>query len=245
MKKRYLFLLLITVLLIMSAATSTNPFVINSDGSISFWVSNVSYNPDASFSQFESGSQTMDTLVQEVNNLKAELDRINASLNSDLDSIVNDVVPIGTIQAYSGSKVYFENNLKDKGWEICDGREIDSSYVELKDVLDSAGWANNVYPDLRGMFLRGFGTYQNTTIYSGEGKVGVMQYDTFQGHGHTIVHKQNWGNGGKERSAFGGDTSDTTVTDPVTTNVEKYGEVRTGNETRPANITVLYIIKAW
>ena len=172
--------------------------------------------------------------------------------------LVQDV-PIGTILIYSGSTDNGTDEgrlnraaLSAQGYLICDGAE-----VAVKDYGTLYGLIQNYYgkpsnntlfrlPDLRGVFLRGtdygrgldpdrnnrsFGGYTGAT----GNQVGSMQQDQLKSHKHFMgyLHK---------RSFMGGNASDKPIKD--CDGSDYYTRDTGGNETRPVNLNVNYIIKA-
>lgn len=165
--------------------------------------------------------------------------------------------PAGSIMAYGGA-------TPPDGWLLCDGTTVSSSkYPELFAAIGTnwgdGGSGSFNLPDLRGMFLRGIdGTAGNdpnkTTRTSKNGsnsgnRIGSYQDDQFQGHHHNgsiayfstqpfdnslVRQKGPDGNGGTRAEVPG-------VQGPVTDGTN--GTPRTGSETRPKNVYVLYIIK--
>lgn len=153
-------------------------------------------------------------------------------------------VPLGTVQYYSLS-----SNLP-TGWYYCNGAALTvdvQQWSTFRNTLITAGYpfgndvANNpLIPDLRGRFIRGFGsdgTYTSSTF-------GTLQADAFQGHHHsaTTTAVQGAGPGGAVGNPggnFGGAT--VTIGDPTTDGTN--GTPRTGSETRPANVALYPIIK--
>ncbi len=152
----------------------------------------------------------------------------------------SNVIPVGTVNAFWGTSI-------PEGWLLCDGKAVppESDYTALRNVLGS-----NVLPDLRGMFLRGAGTHGTHTKAAGGkfdgGNIGDFQPDQFQGHRHNAQGMRNLT---APNGAFTVAITSTpwdapmndTVTDPRSDGVN--GTPRTGNETKPASYSVLYIIK--
>jgi microcystin-dependent protein len=151
-------------------------------------------------------------------------------------------VPSGTIVSFGGRNI-------PQGWLLCDGREISrSSYAILYLSIDSV-WGNGNgtttfnLPDLRGQFLRGVSGTSNvdpdTTIrtqkFSGGNsgnRVGSYQGDEIKSHNHSI---QQVG-----QSSSCGNLSGTTGS----WSCNPYPTANTGgNESRPKNAYVYYIIK--
>lgn len=166
----------------------------------------------------------------------------------------NTGVPIGTIVAYASSTI-------PDGWLECDGSAVSRiSYSELFTAIGitwGAGDATTTFnlPDLRGSFLRGWDhgagsdpdiaarTAKFTSGASGD-NVGSYQGDQFKSHTHLQdphshgVGFDPAGTAGSNRFTGGGSgliqSASTVATNQYTG----------GNETRPKNAYVAYIIKA-
>lgn len=101
-------------------------------------------------------------------------------------------------------------------------------------------------PDMRGLFPRGAGAHGTMTKAAGGafdgGSVGATSNDSMQGHHHNF---QSNGGGGEstsvQRSASTGTTSAGYVYGAITDSIN--GTPRTGNETKPASMSLLYCIK--
>ena len=101
-------------------------------------------------------------------------------------------------------------------------------------------------PDMRGLFVRGAGAHGTMTKAAGGafdgGSVGATSNDSMQGHHHNF---QSNGGGGEstsvQRSASTGTTSAGYVYGAITDSIN--GTPRTGNETKPASMSLLYCIK--
>ena len=180
----------------------------------------------------------------------------------DLYKTVNGIIenydsfPIGTILSYGG-----DSNIP-SSWILCDGRELSRmEYPDLFGIIKTRfgeGDGNTTFnlPDIRGLFLRGQGKQgglkkANNQVYDG-GNVGTYTNDQFQGFGMKI----NANNGGVNNaglfyyiheSGLEGYTTALFVDHGWYDYFKKYdngnGEPREGDETRPANISVNYIIK--
>lgn len=132
-------------------------------------------------------------------------------------------VPIGAVVAWPAS----QNPEDAENWLECDGRAISQSeYPELYAIVGA-----NV-PDYRGLFLRGYGSncnYRNE--YGGciaSGALGAYQHYQIQRHSHSFG--KGWYGGIAE--ANGG------------YNNEQWTNPTGGEETRPANKAVRYLIRA-
>jgi hypothetical protein len=106
-----------------------------------------------------------------------------------------------------------------------------------------------VLPDLRGVFLRGKNQERADGFENPDGDmdVGAIQEDAFQGHGHRwngFGLRQVFQTGQDGSGTQGGPFSeydDTVIRNAITDNT--YGNAKVSNETRPTNITVLYVMK--
>lgn len=154
-----------------------------------------------------------------------------------------NVAPIGTIEIFAGpsTSVPF-------GYRVCDGTAIDrSKYPELYDVIKTSWGTGNGsttfnIPDLRGVFIRGVSNGTgNDPDRSGRpsrnggnagDKVGSYQSDQLASHNHSYQSAAT-----KDVSGDGGRS-------PFAWNPANYSTGYTGgNETRPKNVYVNYIIK--
>jgi microcystin-dependent protein len=155
-----------------------------------------------------------------------------------------DMTPIGTVIAYTGT-------VAPAGWLLCDGASLSrTTYSVLFNVIGTSyGTASSTtfnIPDFRGMFLRGLdGTAGNdpdklTRTASNLGgntgnAIGSKQSDDFKSHGHTsndaTIKTGGYSAPGIFSSLWWGGTSSSTTSNTG------------GNETRPKNVYVNYIIK--
>jgi rhizosphere induced protein len=168
-------------------------------------------------------------------------------------------LPIGTVIPYLGQADSL-NNLEANGWLVCDGRSLGTTdYQALNEVIGdaygSAGAGSFNLPQLSGMFLRGIDpggkfdpdaaarTSPDPSSNTQVGPVvGSRQADQLRNHVHNW--DQNFGqitDGGSDinvqlalNSPRGGDLGSQPTTN-------KDGG---GNETRPANVYVYYLIFA-
>ncbi|MCT4615511.1 MAG: tail fiber protein [Marinifilaceae bacterium] len=167
---------------------------------------------------------------------------------------LNNIVPVGTIVAWSGNPAFLPDN-----WKVCDGTAYPKDrYKQLYQIV-AAYWTNDNglnkdlfnIPNLQGMFLRGVNGIRNDK-YSDPDKdnresllngisntVGSFQLDQYKNHRHSIgsvrTQKHSHCDGGSGFNALwaqhncGGQTNNTKVVG--------------GNETRPKNAAVYWIIK--
>lgn len=178
-------------------------------------------------------------------------------------------IPVGTIWAYMGDGTDL-TDLEISGWYLCDGRSISilseltaDEKSELQAMFTNSNKPNpGRLPDLRGMFLRGMdkstNNDPNSSTRTGGNAVGSYQSDIYGSHNHTAstgdagahshsitgstLDDNSWGGG--QAAADGGNSNITMYTNGVgnhshSVTVNNNG----GNETRPKNVYVNYIIK--
>ena len=166
-------------------------------------------------------------------------------------------VPVGSIIPFAGAVTSGGALLEPvPGWIVCNGATLgtDAKFDKLKTVLSTA-WGTNLVPDLRGVFLRGInngrtGDYADPTDRS----VGEFQDDEFKSHDHDITdpghnhpykdfYRREHHGDDDDDSWLGdnnGDDHDRTTSDRVTgITINNRG----GDETRPVNTGVNFIIK--
>lgn len=158
--------------------------------------------------------------------------------------LVNDVFPAGIVLPYAGTTA-------PAGWLLCDGTAISrTDYARLFSAIGTShGYGNNSstfnLPDYRGRFLRGVdGTANNdpdkasrTAMNTGGAtgnNVGSVQGHQTASHNHVFSNYGLIAAGGGDKSApvYSGGAPNI-YTDPSSG----------GNETRPKNANVNYIIK--
>lgn len=159
-------------------------------------------------------------------------------------------VPVGTMVPYASG-----TTIPD-GFLACDGSTIDrTSYASLFSVIgtewgEGDGSTTFHLPDSRGRFLRGHddgatndpdaGSRVQSAPGSASGDaVGTFQSHAVGAHKHDLnSYTDNATQGPRPRG-----TGNTSVSGSDTNPVQNYG-TGIGNETRPINISVKYIIKA-
>lgn len=152
----------------------------------------------------------------------------------------SSLAPVGTIVMYGGSAA-------PTGWLLLDGSSLlrAGTYANLFAVLGTTyGAADGTHftlPDMRGVFARGAGS-QVISAITYTGTRGTTQGDIMQGHIHQFTEYVVLGGGGSPQASASLTNASTISTgSPVTDGVN--GTPRTGAETRPANITLSYMIK--
>ena len=150
------------------------------------------------------------------------------------------IVPPGVLNPYTGTTA-------PSGYLMCDGASyLRTTYPELFVVIGTAyGTVDSTHfnvPDLRGLFLRGFDSgaardpdrATRTALLAGGAtgnNLGSYQTDSFKSHTHTVSSVVS-STPGANNGIFSGFSTGT-----VTSSASG------GNETRPANVYVNYIIK--
>lgn len=166
-----------------------------------------------------------------------------AKLNANFQALAQAGVPAGTIVAYGGS-------TPPAGWLLCDGSQVSrSTYAALYSAIGNAfgagdGSSSFHLPDLRGRFLRGVDGTANidpdkttrTAMNVGGNTgnlVGSVQGDMFRSHVH-VTNKSNLTGSGADYMY-----ADHSIGVQVPGTTPPAG----GNETRPVNAYVNFIIK--
>jgi rhizosphere induced protein len=166
-------------------------------------------------------------------------------------------MPSGTIVAFAGNQVKIPD-----GWHECDGTTLDATkYPDLYAVIGTlyGGQGNPGFklPDYRGYFLRGtntgnkYGPDQNREL-------GNVQQESVQRHHHNYTghHLEASGGTGFEGSGFDANSDPSGWTGPYNTSSDVFLPEKNGtppdkglnmpfeyDETRPVNVSVLYLIK--
>lgn len=157
---------------------------------------------------------------------------------------LNGGVPIGTI-----IDVYGNGTTTPPGYlKIIPGLEITTAYPELRTWALANGWSvngagNPVFPATDdALFKRQWRASQ--TLRDAGRAFGTVQADAFQGHWHILENFNNGSAGGTAANPGGSSTPiNNKVQNPISDGVN--GNPRTAAETRPANITVTWFIKAY
>jgi len=181
----------------------------------------------------------------------AELTGTSSQIVS-FDGSGNPVAVSGTtfgVAVPTGAVMAFAANIVPTGWLLCDGSIYTiSAYPTLGALLTqiyggSAGTTFGV-PNLQGIFIRGSGSQAQGGVTYSSNSLGSVQQDKFQGHYHSATTTgQLIGGGGTV--PIGGNYSFSTgsvaVTSPTSDGTN--GNPRTGTETRPTNLAMVYCIK--
>jgi microcystin-dependent protein len=152
------------------------------------------------------------------------------SMNASVNATIILPVPIGTVVPN-----IFNQSDPPPGWLPCDGSTFDSTkYPTLYQMLGNS----NVLPDLRGYFLRGLDTSGKVDPDGAGRKLLSVQTDQLASHTHTVSPMAHW-----SRSFEG---SNQTPGLPYCSDIE--GSLTSGatggNENRPKNVAVNYLIFA-
>lgn len=160
----------------------------------------------------------------------------------------------GSFNAPVGYVGYYAATSAPAGWAECNGAAITvamgSTYTDLRTFLINNGSPFGVsgsdprIPDLRGRFIRSFGTDSTVSPVVSSAAFGVKQGDAFQGHHHSVLGNLGTGNidvAGQGNSGIGVKFGSSNATTPITDGTN--GTPRTASETRPANLALLACIK--
>merc|ERR1712192_122696 len=184
---------------------------------------------------------------------KAYINENEANIARNMNDIINlNLAPVGTISAWV-TKPTKETSDRDMvnlpdGWVRCDG-----SPIPLPSI-----WAGLLTPDLNGekRFLRGASEEDMLTLE--EDQIQDHKHEiTDPGHNHDYVDKYTWADGDYHESGHWGpgtwadtdyDRFDqphdaTSGTEPTGIKVDGVLGGRTGDETRPKNMNVVFIMK--
>lgn len=170
-------------------------------------------------------------------------------------------MPVGTV-------IHTACTTAPNGFLACDGAAVSrTTYADLFSAIGTtygAGDGSTTFtlPDLRGLFVRGAGAHGTMTKAAGGafdgGSVGATSNDQMQGHRHFQGFGSSGGDGARfgRKSGLGSITSyydydagvgSGSMTDAAYTSLPEddasNGTPRTGNETKPASISLLYCIK--
>jgi len=192
--------------------------------------------------------------VEALESLTARLQKSDVSQSSRLAGLELELrrsdrrVPTGTVVPFAGPA----SQVPD-GWLLCDGAELDrQTYADLFAVIGTAhgdgdGATTFLLPDYRGMFLRGVdhgrsldpdrfarGNFPGGNI---QDAVGSYQSDSFRRHGHSLGALGICDAGDPDGGLFA-------VFNAFSHCKRRFSSTANGgNETRPQNIYVNYIIK--
>jgi len=170
------------------------------------------------------------------------------AVTAEVTAVINNL-PIGTVMPYMGVSETLPG-LRNQGWLLCDGKDYETNReADLFNAIKfSCGGSGSTFhvPDLRGMFLRGVNgdgnadpdaggrTEQRAGGHTGN-NVGSKQGHAFARHSHKI-HEWN-------TSSFKITHHNDNWHPPCEIKHLPSEEVG-GNETRPVNVYVYYIIFA-
>ena len=200
-------------------------------------------------------SKSGDTMT---GNLTLPLEQ-TSSLHAVTKYYVDDVT--GTL---TGMIAPFAMNRTPAGWLPCDGTtrnilDFERLYEAIGNLYNTGGESVTTFrlPDLRGYFVRGFGTHSDGTTSGGV--FGRRQDDAMQSHRHRITMTDvmtdiysNQGSGAIAYTNINGNyglgptrfEDNRLTTAPLSgSTIGDTGLARTSNETRPANIALRYCIK--
>ena len=207
--------------------TSQNDGTLNWDT-----VSNPTITVNSPLTAVLNGLDVTDVSVALSGDLQIGFSDALTQLSNELEGqIQENTVPPGAIMA-------FAMNSAPPGWLACDGALVDRSGSSgYSSLFNAIGTTYNVggeaatkfrLPDLRGYFVRGFGTNSDTTA---SGTFGTKQADQLKSHTHSL---------GVIAGTDGDDGTDSVL---KARNGSGTTGATGGDETRPRNIAMLYCIK--
>lgn len=160
-------------------------------------------------------------------------------------TLLSAVVPTGAVLPFGYNVT---TGTVPAGWLVCDGSIYTvAAYPDLGALLGNTyGGSSGTFavPDLRGIFIRGAGTQTNAGITYTAASIGTVQADSFQGHYHSATtNAVRFPAGSSYPPGSGGTPAAATVTVTSPTTDGTNGTPRTGSETRPVNLAMVYCIK--
>lgn len=157
-------------------------------------------------------------------------------------AVLASLIPAGTILATGRSTA-------PTGFLLCDGSAVSrSTYGDLFTAIGTTFGSGNGsttfnLPNTQGVFLRGTGSQTvSGKSYSGP-SVGANQADQFQGHKHEWVNGIQYNAGSFNAGGGAAGNTLTQSTGPANVSDGTNGTPRAGDETRPVNLGVNYMIK--
>lgn len=164
----------------------------------------------------------------------------NSSTWTQLGTTPGSAMPAGAVIPFAGSSA-------PTGFLLADGSAVSrTTYSALFTAIGTtfgAGDGSTTFnlPDLRGIFVRGAGT-QTVGSISYSGTLASKQNDQVQGHRHNLTMYGNIAAVTSQPAASSASAAGAaTTSDPVSDGTN--GTPRVGAETRPANISLTYVIK--
>lgn len=232
----------------MSLSLSTNG-TSSSNDTIAQKVQNI--NSNAYNQTYITGTTTSTTVVAtevQADEVTVNTIQIQQNINYKNKSMNYSFVPTGVIIPYAGNY----NGTIPNGYLACYGAAVSkTTYADLWNIVTTKYNYGRTpptgmfyLPDFRGMFLRGAGTHGVYTDVSGKSDAGAYERQAVQQHGHKYYRPEDSLRVGSTN--IGGASGWDNRTSEEITEVDIYDEdnnVLTDNETRPHNISVVYIIK--
>jgi microcystin-dependent protein len=167
-----------------------------------------------------------------------------------LDNSTVRLVSNTVVSGPAGSIIMFAGSAAPTGYLMCDGSAVSrTTYATLYSVIGTtygSGDGSTTFnlPNTQGVFIRGAGS-QTISGVSYSGTLGAKQNDAFASHTHSDSGHQHGTYGsiadsGSQSSPLVPQVSISGVTSVSYANIQPSGS---GTETKPANLTLNYIIK--
>ena len=184
------------------------------------------------------GTSPITVTGTDVKNVSVNVQLLTAALD---DYFVPSSGGGGSFNAPVGYVGYYAATSAPTGWAECNGAAVTvalgSTYTDIRNFLIAQGSPFGVsgsdprLPDLRGRFIRSFGTDTTVSPVVSSAAFGVKQADEFKSHAHTVQQSATF-------SVANGSSSGVPTT-PFNSSTGATG----GTETRPANLALLACIK--
>jgi hypothetical protein len=231
---------------------------------------NPTFDDNSTISQAEyltlNGIDTSQTIQQQFAGVETQMNTLSAQ-DTFLQNQINALASPSTASVPIGTILLWSSNTVPSGFLFCHGQKLNTTtYPLLFGVIGrtftptNLGWNNTpdvdefYLPDLRGMFVRGVGTSENSSLVASGLNLGQFQGHAIVNHKHRyarprIIKELNYVPGSTvwtdvwDNSVHEYD-SDGESTPFLTKDTYKNNNVKLDStETRPSNISMHYIIK--
>ncbi len=237
-----------------TAASTTGNMVLNpSGGNVGIGATSPAYKLDVAGTARVTSTLTVGGAVTAASftGSGANLTSATVPMAALVAAVKEALCPPGSIMAFGGTTA-------PAGWLLCDGTSYTRTtyatlYAAIGNAYGTKDTASFNMPDFRGRFLRGSTTgssrdpdYASRLASNAGGNtggnVGSLQTDAFREHRHDyydIFHSEGGGSVSVPSNKGSGDSDN----DNSGWQIARTSDSTGGNETRPVNVTVNYIIK--